>query len=237
MPICPATKAIRTFSWAAALADAATLAAGADAAVDGCVLLLGACDAELLHATATRAADTMSAAHRMRCRITCDSSSYCATREHAPLSRLAGLSAPAALLARLLASSLIEIDGQDQDDPDEHVLEERRDGHLDQPVREHDRDERAQEGPADRRDPAKEARATDDDGCDRLEVVGLVAGDVRVGVAGDVDDRRHAHEEAHHHEQPERVAVDVDAGSGRRVAGRSDRKRSHAEPGLAQDRS
>ena len=82
---------------------------------------------------------------------------------------------------------------------------------------------------------AEQAGPTEDDRGDRLQVVGLVTDDVRIGVARDVDDRRDPDEHAHQDEQPEGVAVDVDAGPDRGVLRRADRQRPEPEARPAQE--
>ena len=135
--------------------------------------------------------------------------------------------------ARPLASSLVQVDRDDEDQTDHHKLEERLHVQNHEAVRHHHRDKGPQNGPADRSDPAEEARPTEHDGSNRLEVVRLVADHVRARISGEIDHGGQADEHAHEHEQPEHVGVDADAGPDRGLTLGTDRQGPDAESRLA----
>ncbi len=81
------------------------------------------------------------------------------------------------VIAGASAAKLVEVDGADQHRADGDLLPERLDADDHEAVLQHRRDEHAEDGPEDRADAAEQARAADDDGGDRVQVVGVVAAD------------------------------------------------------------
>src|SRR5690606_39692156 len=127
------------------------------------------------------------------------------------------------------AAHLVEVDGADEEGADDDLLPVRLDAEDDEAVAQRGGDEEADDGAEHRADPAEEARATDDDAGDDVEVGEAVPGDRRRPEEGEVEDAGQPGEEAGEGVDLDELAVDVDAVPAAGLRVRADRRGVEAE--------